>query len=290
MSTFIERGAVTAPGSRVNEDAYGTWPQPVSAFAAWVLDGVTGINDQPLLPGPSDAAWLVAQVQTILPSLLSTAPEKDVRSLLRELVAELGRAQSRSWRDGMDERHGEVPAASFSLAWWIGSDIEIARLGDCPVLIERHDGTIVVLDDPVLTAMEAELKARILELRARGIADAAAIYREMMPLLRKFRLRCNRPDGYGVLSADPACLEFLHIDRLPGQDIRRLLLLSDGYYRLVDIYGNNSDQSLMHETVAHGPDEMLNRLRAIEAGDPTGNRHPRLKLADDATALLLELD
>jgi hypothetical protein len=28
-------------------------------------------------------------------------------------------------------------------------------------------------------------------------------------------------------------------------------------------------------------------LRAIEAADPKGVRHPRLKMADDATALLL---
>jgi hypothetical protein len=280
---------VTAPGSRVNEDAYGTWPRSASAVAGWVLDGVTGINERPLLPGPSDAAWFVAEVQTILPSLLGTAFAHDIQELLRELVAELGRRQRRSWRDGMDERHGEVPAASFTLARWVGSDIEIARLGDCPVLIEYHDGSIAVLDDPVLTEMEAELKARILALRARGMTDATTIYREMLPLLRKFRERCNRPDGYGVLSTDPACLDLLQIDRLPGQDVRHLLLLSDGYYRLVDVYGTNSDQSLLHETIKHGPTEMLSRLRNIEASDPTGIHHPRLKMADDATALLLQI-
>jgi hypothetical protein len=286
---LVERGAVTAAGGRVNEDAFGTWPQPAAVLAGWVLDGVTGINEHPLLPGPSDAAWFVAQVQSILPALLAARPDQESATLLRELVTRLGDVQSRSWREGMDDRHGEVPAASFTLVRRIDGNIEIARLGDCPLLIEMCDGTIRIFDDPVLTGMEAELKARILDLRTAGVRAASAVYQEMMPVLRKFRLSCNRPGGYGVLSADPACLDLLQIDRLPFQGIRRLLLLSDGYYRLVDVYGHNTDESLLHETAAQGPAQMLRKLREIEAGDPAGDLHPRLKMADDATALLLDV-
>ena len=119
--TLTLRGAVTAPGSRTNEDAYGTAPS-----AGWVLDGVTGINEHALLPGPTDAAWFVAQVQDILPRLLDADPQQPIHALLRALIAELVAIQGRSWRDGLSAAHGETPAASFSLARLIGDDIEIA--------------------------------------------------------------------------------------------------------------------------------------------------------------------
>jgi len=282
-------GAVTAPGSRTNEDACATW-SGLNAQAAWVLDGVTGINEQALLPGPTDAAWFVTQAQEILPRLLASGAEQPIHSLLSKLVADLAAVQSRSWLDGMSEQHGETPAASFALVRRMDADIEIARLGDCPVLLEMQDGRVLLLDDPVLTDIELNLKRQILALRARGVHDASSIFQEMLPSLRATRRRRNQPDGYGVLCADDACLNLLQLDRLPAKDIRHLLLLSDGYYRLVDVYDRYDDSGLLHATIRRGPPEMLAELRAIEADDPMGDRHPRLKMADDATALLLAVD
>jgi serine/threonine protein phosphatase PrpC len=286
---FTVLGAITAPGGRVNEDAYAIWPEPV-AQAAWVLDGVTGINEHPLLSGPTDAAWFVAQVQDILPRLLASGFEAPIQSLLGQLIAELAAVQERSWRDGVNESHGETPAASFTLVRRLGNEIEIARLGDCPALLEMRDGRILLLDDPVLAEIEAGLKQQVLALRARGERQAATLFQEMLPALRAIRQRRNRPDGYGVLCTDEACVDLLQIDRFAAGDIRHLLLLSDGYYRLVDVYAHESDEGLLRETLDRGPAEMLARLRAIEADDPNGARHPRLKMADDATALLLAVD
>lgn len=282
--TFLD--AVTAAGSRINEDAFAVWPGP-QARAAWVLDGVTGINDHALLPGPTDAAWFVAQVQEILPRLLAAAPDTPIEKLLGQLVSDLTAVQARSWRDGMSGDHGETPAASFTLARRIGDEIEIARLGDCPALLETHDAEVLLLDDVVLADIEADLKRQILAHRARGVQEAAALFQEMRPALRAIRQRRNKAGGYGVLCAEESCLGLLQIDRFPAEDIRHLLLLSDGYYRLVDVYGHDSDQSLLRQTIAEGATEILARLRRVEAADPTGVKHPRLKMADDATALLL---
>jgi serine/threonine protein phosphatase PrpC len=286
---FTVLGAVTAPGSSINEDAYAIWPKPV-AQAAWVLDGVTGINQQALLPGPTDAAWFVAQVQDILPRLLASGFEAPIQSLLGQLISELAAVQERSWRDGVNDQHGETPAASFTLVRRLGNEIEIARLGDCPALLEMRDGRVLLLDDPVLAEIEADLKKQVLALRARGDRPAATLFQEMLPALRAIRQRRNRPDGYGVLCTDDTCVDLLQLDRFPARDIRHLLLLSDGYYRLVDVYGDETDESLLRQTLARGPTEMLARLRAIEADDPSGTQHPRLKMADDATALLLAVN
>ena len=112
----------------------------------------------------------------------------------------------------------------------------------------------------------------------------------MLPRLRAQRQRRNLPDGYGVLAAEQSCVPMLHVDRMPAHDVRRILLASDGYYRLVDHYNAASDAELVRRTAALGADALLTQLRAIEAADPVAMQYPRLKIADDATALLIAVD
>jgi hypothetical protein len=285
-SAFTLLSAASAPGSKINEDAYGLWPARAPR-AAWVLDGVTGINDRALLPGPSDAAWFVAQVQEVLPALLSAGPDMPIVDLLSALVRELEQRQSASWLDSRGADGRETPAASFVLARLLGDEIEIARLGDCLVLLEWKDGAVEVLDDPVLQRIEAETKRAVLDLRAAGVAEPQEIRRRMMPTLRAQRSGRNQIDGYGVLAPEPGCLAMIIVDRFPVHVLRRVLLASDGYYRLVDHYHAVSDTGLVRETDRQGTEALLRQLRAIEAGDPLCARYPRLKISDDATALLI---
>jgi len=286
ISSFSPLTAATQPGSKVNEDGYGYWPAEAPQ-AAWVLDGVTGINDRALLPGPTDAAWFVAQVQEALPTLLAASPDMPAADLVGALVEQLERRQSAAWLDARGADGRETPAASFALVRLIGSEIEVLRLGDCLVLLEASDGTVTVMDHPVLATIEAETRDALLALRARGITDPKQAFTAMMPRLRAERLRRNTPDGYGVLAAERSCLPMLHLDRIPAHTLRRVLLVSDGYYRLVDHYGAASDAELVRRTEELGADAMLEQLRAIEAADAMATRYPRLKIADDATALLI---
>ena len=289
ISSFTPLSAATQPGSKVNEDGHGYWPAE-GPRAAWVLDGVTGINDRALLPGPSDAAWFVAQVQEALPLLLSASPDRPAADLIGALVRELERRQSAAWLDARGADGRETPAASFALVRLIGAEIEILRLGDCLVLVEAADGAVAVLDHPVLAAIEAETRAALRALRATGITDPKQAFAAMLPRLRTERQRRNLPDGYGVLAAEQSCVPMLHVDRMPAHDVRRILLASDGYSRLVDHYNAASDAELVRRTAALGADALLPQLRAIEAADPVATQYPRLKIADDATALLIAVD
>jgi Protein phosphatase 2C len=288
-SAFTLLSVATEAGSTVNEDGYGLWPG-VAPRAAWVLDGVTGINDRALLPGPSDAAWFVAQVQEVLPALLAASAEMPTTDLIAALTRELQRRQSVSWVDPRGADGRETPAASFALVRLLGEEIEVARLGDCLVLLEAMDRAVKVMEHPVLEQMEAETKQAVLDLRAMGILDPKEIRECMMPKLRADRRRRNLPEGYGVLAAEQSCVAMLHIDRIPVRGLRSVLLASDGYYRLVDHYGAMNDADLVHQTRAQGADALLRHLRAIEAADPLAMRYPRLKICDDATALLIGID
>jgi len=289
ISSFSPLSAATQPGTKVNEDGYGSWPAEAPC-AAWVLDGVTGINDRALLPGPTDAAWFVAQVQEALPALLSTSPDMPAADLVGALVDELGRRQSAAWLDARGADGRETPAASFALVRLLGSEIEVLRLGDCLVLLEAADGAVSVMDHPVLAAIEAETRNALLALRTQGTTDPKQAFAAMLPQLRAQRLRRNLSDGYGVLAAERSCVPMIHLDRIPARTLRRILLVSDGYYRLVDHYGAASDAELVHRTVELGADAMLQQLRTIEAADSLATQYPRLKIADDATALLIGVD
>lgn len=285
-TAFMLLDAGTEAGSKVNEDAYGLWPREAPR-AVWVLDGVTGINDRLLLPGESDAAWFVEQVQEALPALLSAAPDRPAKDLVVALVHELEKRQSAAWLDERGADGRETPAASFALVRLLGDHIEIIRLGDCLVLLESRDGTVRVMDHPVLEQMEADTRQTILDLRAAGMTDPKAILQHMMPKLRAGRSQRNRSDGYGVLASEQSCVALMHVDRIPANIVRRILLVSDGYYRLVDHYGVMNDQELLRETDRRGAVALLRQLRGIEAADPLGSEYPRLKLRDDATALLI---
>ena len=285
---FTLLSAATGPGGTINEDAYGLWPAAGAPRAAWVQDGVTGINDRALLPGPSDAAWFVAQVQEVLPALLSKEPDRPIAGLVAALVVELERRQAASWLDERGADGQETPAASFALVRLLGEQVEIDRLGDCLVLIERRDGSVTTLDHPVLEQIEAQIKAAVMALQAAGITDPGEIRSRMMPTLRAQRVRRNQVGGYGVLAAEMSCLTMLHSDLLALADVSRILLASDGYYRLVDHYAAVTDAELLRGTAERGAEGLVSALRTIEAGDPMGARFPRLKMSDDATAVLLQ--
>lgn len=285
---FSVLNAATAPGSRINEDAYGVWPNPAACRAAWVLDGVTGLNDRALLPGPSDAAWFVAQVQELLPALLAEQFAAPAEILISTLARRLEARQATSWLDTRGADGRETPAASFTLVRVLDDGVEIASLGDCVTLAEGHDGTVQVSEHPVLEEIEARIKREMRDLRASGVAALADVQKRMLPGLHAQRRKRNIPGGYGVLSPDQACVPMLHLHRLPAAGIRRLLLVSDGYYRLVDHYEAMTDAELIGHTASPGPEELIRQVRAIEAADPEAVRFPRFKLSDDATALLLD--
>jgi hypothetical protein len=139
----------------------------------------------------------------------------------------------------------------------------------------------------VLEQIEADTRRALLDLRASGITDPQRLLERMIPTLRAQRLRRNCADGYGVLAAEPGCVALLHVDRLPMRGLRSILLASDGYYRLVGHYDAMNDTELVRRTRDEGAEALLRRLRAIEAEDPVAVRYPRIKISDDATALLI---
>jgi hypothetical protein len=67
-----------------------------------------------------------------------------------------------------------------------------------------------------------------------------------------------------------------------------VLLVTDGFYRLVSPYGRYTDAQLIERAGREGLGALLTELRGMEANAADDARIGRFKTSDDATALLVE--
>ena len=99
----------------------------------------------------------------------------------------------------------------------------------------------------------------------------------------------NDLDGYWILDPSERWIEHVETSRLAAIPGDVLLLVTDGFWRLVDIYGRYDAESLFAAALGGGLQPVAAELRAIEAGDEECLRYPRLKTRDDATAVLVRI-
>ena len=78
---------ITEGSGHLNEDGWGFVGESGNVEAAWVFDGVTGINGVNVLPGGSDARWLVESAHGHL--LLLAAQHLSLQEILASLVNHL---------------------------------------------------------------------------------------------------------------------------------------------------------------------------------------------------------
>jgi serine/threonine protein phosphatase PrpC len=111
----------------------------------------------------------------------------------------------------------------------------------------------------------------------------------LLPLIRHHRGLMNRPDGYWILDLSERWIEHVETTTPAAEAGDVLLLVTDGFWRLVDTYCQYSERSLFAAALGGGVRPLARELRAIEAADEECRRYPRLKARDDATALLVRI-
>lgn len=280
-------GAVSQGSGAVNEDGWGFIGTEADVAAAWIFDGVTGINGRNYLPGGSDAAWLVARAHEHLLTLAAAdAP-------LTAIVARLVVALIDDWKKasaGLSlPATYDPPAACLILAKRYGSTWQALRLGDSCLLARAADGRHRILAASPNNVLDHWLSTEARQRRAAGVLDVRALLTEFRPQLLASRKSRNTPGSYGILEANLAAAE--HAEYLDLGEPQDILLCTDGYYRAVDHYDMHSDETLIEASSgAYGVDHVLADVRAVEAGDPTCDKYLRFKPADDATAVMLRRD
>jgi hypothetical protein len=74
---------------------------------------------------------------------------------------------------------------------------------------------------------------------------------------------------------------------VPMADVARVLVCSDGFWRAVDTYGIYADAHELLEQASLSLHEVVKEVRQAEQADHSGQRFPRISIADDVTAVLL---
>jgi hypothetical protein len=270
---------LSVPGSRVNEDGIG-----LHGRFAWVIDGATGMADEQLTSGGSDAAWLAGLIGEQLMKLCGNLSmdavlsrlEADIRSAFGEATAHV---------PAIDDHH--APSACLGLIEAQPGEsgyvsIKGRFLGDVIALVPTENGIVRWTDERAKPFERKTLAA----LGTHG-HEPGRIPEGVKRQILENRTKLNQPDGYWVVN--PRCPWAGHELRFearvkPGDAI---VLATDGFMRLVDVFEAYSDSALHARLAAGRGGDLMQELRERERGDLEAGAYPRVKTHDDATFLVI---
>lgn len=277
---LLDQLSLPGDAAKPNEDAFAHLDH-----AALVLDGATPLGPS-LLPGPSDAAWIAQFGARRLAAHLKDgdAPQ----DALKHALVDAEKSFTGLAREPIREKW-QTPCASLMLVAERGtdSDVEFLWFGDCAAIVELG-GHIETIGE-TLEKRQAEAKRAKMVAQMANMSAASGINRpEIEPLLRAARNRINSGRNW-LFSPDARAAGHVSRHHLPLRKDALLLLASDGFLALVSDYDVYDMQGLMAAAAAKGLAALGAELRAIEGADPLGEKFPRFKKSDDATAVLLRV-
>lgn len=269
--------AASAGAGAVNEDVAGHYGD-----AAWVIDGATGVG-VPILSGTSDAAWFANRVSIALEDILRDRPAIATHDLLIETITTCRTAfESAAQRTTTDA--AELPSAAFAMVRQIGESVEFTTLGDCRIAYRDEAGSAALFGGTAIAPFEARSIALADDLRRRDPKiDPVRLKIAMLPRLRETRRLMNRPGGYWILGTDPAAADHVEQVTLKTTPGDTFALASDGFLRLIEIFGVAGAADLLAIDTRAQFDAHLARLRGLESAPDTLSAHPRIKAHDDVS-------
>jgi hypothetical protein len=159
--------------------------------------------------------------------------------------------------------------------------------GDCAAVIEQG-GRIDTVGE-TLEKRQAEAARAKMVAQMANMSSASGVNRpQIEPLLRAARNRINSGRNW-LFSPDGRAATHVSRHHLSLQRDTLLLIASDGFLALVSDYDAYDMPSLMAAAAAKGLAALGDELRTIEDADPLGEKFPRFKKSDDATAVLLRV-
>jgi hypothetical protein len=274
---------IAAPGSALGggiKSGRGDDRYVFDEAAGWacVIDGATDVGPVRIFPeGESDAAVfaeLFAQV-LLAEQPGASAPAAYFERILPRLRDEAAKAARVKLAD--------APLASYptAAATWVrvhGGKIEGATLGDSMAIVRTPDGRVTVLGEASKPAEEQGRAKRVMAMTAD----------ERLKWLQGVRAIHNTEKGYWVFGVQPQAAAHIIHQSAAAPAGTHVLVMTDGFYRLVSPYGRYSDATLIEAAMAKGLGPLMQELRSLEASPEDDAKIGRFKTSDDATALLLE--
>ena len=286
--TFVD--AVNFPsGNGTGDDRYGF---DEGTGTAWVVDGATDVGTRRVFPdmvereasGPlmfeSDAAWYADTLNAALtaPPRSSEAPKAYLERIIAG-VADTARNEAVVNLDA--EPRYNLPSAGGIWMRCEGGSVDFAALGDCVAIVRSGSHTHFVGQLDLIRAEHALNRQQLAE--PAGKAGGYANARETRGLM-------NTEGHHWVFSLHPEAAARAETDRVRVSEGDNVLLMSDGFFRLVEPYGICTVETLMDRALEEdGLLALIRDLRNAERNPEDDVKIGRLKTKDDATALLVRV-
>jgi hypothetical protein len=262
-------------GQSANEDWYCATEDLVI-----VLDGATIRTGTGCIHG---LPWYVRNLGAAIMSGAQDYDRAGVGRDLRWVLAEAIGAVAAMHSDTCDLTHPGTPSAAAGIVR-IGIDAaEWLVLGDITVLLDTPDGLIEVVDDRV--SQTAYTERRECDQYAIGTPEKMAAILKMKAIELASR---NTKGGYWIAATDPDAVLHAHTGSIPRDRVRRFAVCSDGVMRAVTLTPVTS-AGVMATMRGAGPRTVVDQVRQVERNDPVGQRWPRNKATDDATAVYVDM-
>ncbi len=278
---FSKLDDISPAGSaeRANEDICG-----MDGDWAWVIDGFTPSPLPPAMSARSDAAWFSAFADARFRELTAQGLEGP------EIVRRTALLAQQVFLAAAPERTDPAfwPGASLTLVKCSPGKLEIWRIGDTAAYVRTPDGNVATIGElEEMRRIEAGYARRLLTETGAKPGDILKTkqFRDWLEQHRRKQTDLAHVQVFGLQPEAGDALEHVTLDAATGTLV---LLASDGFSALVELYGDRSVEELMEAVVCDGLGPLVQRIRVIETEmDPDGVLFPRFKGSDDATALFL---
>ena len=286
--TFVD--AVNVPsGSGTGDDRYGF---DEGSGTVWVVDGATDVGTARLFPDlgadaeaanfgwESDAAWYADRLSERF--LSPPNPHASAKTYLESVISDVAaKAQTEALRPIASEPRYNFPSAGGIWMQRQGDTLEFAGLGDCVAIVRTGGHSQFVGQLDLIKAEHALNRKQLAEPAGKAGGYASA---------RETRGQMNTDGAHWVFSLQPEVAARAEVTRIQMRGDTQVLLMSDGFFRLVEPYGLYDIDSLMARAIEDDNlPELAAQLRAAEQNPEDDVRIGRLKTSDDACAVLVEI-
>ncbi len=266
--------ATAAASAAPNEDFVAATPDLVV-----LLDGA-GIPAGVKSGCVHGVAWFVRHLGTQLVELLTLKPDRSLTEALEQAIRNVIAMHS----DTCDPEHSGTPSATVAMLREQNDTVDYLVLADSSIVLELtiDDRPLVISDDREAHAATAHRQA----LHAQPIGTVFQKQR-LADLATELQYYRNRSGGFWVASSDPKAARQALTGTVPRPTVRRAAVMSDGATRLADRFHLLTWQEALDLMECRGPAELIQAVRDAERLDPDGQRWPRGKRHDDATAAFI---
>jgi hypothetical protein len=267
----IETLSLAGDVGGANDDRAGA-----SDRLAWVIDGATDLGEPGLLGPRGGAAWIAAEADRTF----TAATARDLGDICKAVFDGIANSfMNDRTRDPIGA--WELPSAALLAVTLNDGELDLAWLGDCTGFIIGEGAPRRIGPAPQVRDRESMLAESLAE-HGLGRKERAA------PVLSTLRHTRANPER-AVLGVDPAGIARMKRGRAPCQAGDDVILMTDGFAAITDLYGLMTPDELAGSLRNDGLVGIARRLREAEAADAACIRWPRFKRGDDATAIWLRI-